>query len=385
MLKLTYTLNMQTEQILWKKETGWSTQNASTMNGQANLVFAFGGIDVIASEDVLKELKSRYNNAHIIMASTAGEIHGNMVFDDSVSVTACSFEHTKLKVIKIAVGEFNSSFACGEAIRQQLASSDLNHILIFSDGISVNGDELVRGVNHELPSDVIVTGGLAADAGRFSKTFVGADTMPASDQIVAIGFYGNRLQVNHGSQGGWDVFGPVRKVTRSEGNVLYELDGEGALEIYKRYLGARAAELPGSALLFPLCILGENSKTQLVRTILSIDENEGSMKFAGNIPNGASVQFMMANFDRLVDGAAQAAEMSLTDSQPDLVMMISCVGRKIVLDQRVEEEVESVCSVFGDKAAFTGFYSNGEISPLMNTVGCSLHNQTMTITTYKEV
>jgi hypothetical protein len=260
----------------------------------------------------------------------------------------------------------------------------LRHILVFSDGISVNGDDLVKGINQDLPPGVLVTGGLAADAGRFSKTLVGANAEPQPNRIVAIGFYGDKLRITHGSHGGWDLFGPVRVVTKAVENVLYELDGENALEIYKRYLGPRASELPGSALLFPLCILGSDRESQLVRTILSVDDASGTLRFAGNIPEGAQVQFMMANFDRLVDGAAKAAEQS-DDQSPELVIMVSCVGRKIVLDQRVEEEVESVCQYFGNKATYTGFYSNGEISPQLGSTSCSLHNQTMTITTYHEV
>lgn len=377
---------MNTEQLLWRKGTGWSSSPARSMNGNANLVLAFGGIDVISSNEILSELKARYNNADIVLASTAGEIHGNMVFDESVSVTACQFDHTRIEVVRIDVNDFPDSHSCGKHISSCLNQTGLNHILIFSDGIKVNGDDLVRGVNADLPEGIVVTGGLAGDAGRFSCTYTGANEVPTSGNIVAIGFYGDRLKVSHGSQGGWDVFGPVREVTRATENVLYELDGESALAVYKRYLGPRASELPGSALLFPLCILNDSGDSQLVRTILSIDEESGSMKFAGNIPMGAKVQFMMANFDRLVDGAGKAAEQS-TDrisGDPDLVLMISCVGRKIVLDQRVEEEVESVHAIYGHKPAYTGFYSNGEISPLLNTVGCSLHNQTMTITTYRE-
>lgn len=317
-------------------------------------------------------------------ASTAGEIHGDEVFDHTVSVTACLFEKTGVKVVEGIVSDCANSFDCGKSITQKLMAPDLCHILILSDGILVNGDDLLRGVNYEIPADVIVTGGLAADSGRFTKTLVGANRAPETNRIVAIGFYGQQLRITHGSNGGWDLFGPVREVTKAVDNVLFELDGENALDIYKRYLGPRASELPGSALLFPLCILSSDGQRQLVRTILAIDEVEGSLRFAGNIPVGAQVQFMMANFDRLVEGAAKAAEQS-TDQSPELVVMISCVGRKLVLNQRIEEEVESVCNFFGPNAAYTGFYSNGEISPQLGSTQCSLHNQTMTITTYHEV
>lgn len=374
---------MKVQQHLWKEGKGWSQEAAGGFQHRA-LILAFGSIDALANDPIYEEIRRLYPAADIVLASTAGEIHGDEVHDHTVSVSVCEFEHTRWKVVNGNVAACASSFDCGKSISEQLAAPDLQHILVLSDGIAVNGDDLVRGINHDLPANVIVTGGLAADSGRFTKTLVGANQKPESHRIVAIGFYGDHLRVTHGSQGGWDLFGPVRKVTKATDNVLYELDGENALAIYKRYLGPRAAELPGSALLFPLCILGSDSKSNLVRTILSIDDESGTLRFAGNIPVGAQVQFMMANFDRLVDGAARAAEQS-DEKSPDLVLMVSCVGRKVVLDQRIEEEVESVCNYFGKSVAYTGFYSNGEISPLMGAKVCSLHNQTMTITTYHEI
>jgi len=372
---------MKVQQHLWREGKGWSVSPAVSF--QPNLVYAFGGIDTLTNDSVYGEIRKVYPDADVVLASTAGEIHGDEVYDNTVTVTACKFEKTALKVVESNVEDSPNSFECGRSITQKLKAEGLCHILVFSDGISVNGDDLVRGINEDLSADVIVTGGLAADAGRFTKTLVGANHEPESNRIVAIGFYGNHLRITHGSHGGWDLFGPVRVVTKAIDNVLYELDGENALALYKRYLGPRASELPGSALLFPLCILSSDRQSHLVRTILSVDEAAGTLRFAGNIPTGAQVQFMMANFDRLVDGAAKAAEQSL-ERAPNLVLMVSCVGRKLVLDQRIEEEVESVFQYFGNQAAYTGFYSNGEISPQLGSTKCSLHNQTMTITTYHE-
>jgi hypothetical protein len=376
---------LKTEQLLWQKSTGWPA-NPVSLNGSANLVLAFGGIDIIGKPEIYNELKSRYNHAQIVLTSTAGEIHGDVVMDNSVSVTACRFEQTELDVHEFDISQYASSNECGLAIANKMGKPKLKHLLIFCDGTAVNGDDLLIGINTHMPENVIVTGGLAADAGRFSETLVGLNRIPEKNKIVCIGFYGDKLKVCHGSQGGWDAFGPKRKITKSRRNVLYEIDGENALELYKKYLGHRAAELPGAALLFPLCLYTKSGE-KLVRTILNIDEENGTMHFAGNIPKGSEVQFMMANLDRIVSGAEEAAEYSHKMSpiiEPDLVLMISCVGRKIILDQRVDEEIETVCNVFGKNAAYTGFYSNGEFSPNRNEVACSLHNQTMTITTYTE-
>ncbi|MEN9640368.1 MAG: hypothetical protein RLZZ262_2237 [Bacteroidota bacterium] len=377
---------MKTEQSLYREGTGWDNTQVEIKN--PTFVLALGGIDTINKPEVYESIRSRYPESTLLFSSTAGEIHKDTVYDNSVSLTAVELEHTTIKVHSFNVTDHTNSFACGEAISNALNTADLKHILVLSDGHLVNGDELIQGINSCLPTHVVVTGGLAGDAGRFTGTKVGVNESPTHDRIVAVGFYGDRLIVTHGSQGGWDPFGPIRTVSKAAQNVLHELDGERALDVYKRYLGPKADELPGAALLFPLCILNEDKSQNLVRTILSIDEESGSMTFAGNIPEGAQVQFMMANFDRLVDGATEAAATANESSQgvdPQLILMISCVGRKIVLDQRIEEEVDAVRSVYGVNPTYTGFYSNGEISPSRNFNTCALHNQTMTITTYAEI
>ncbi|MBL7942637.1 MAG: FIST C-terminal domain-containing protein [Flavobacteriales bacterium] len=379
---------MKTSQFLWKPESGWTPPLPThPVNNEKTWILAFGNVDRISDPGRFEELHQSFPVASIMMCSTAGEIAGHHVLDGTIVATVVVWEKTTFRTLSLDVNQHSDSFACGKAIRAGFPVGDLAHIFLISDGISVNGDELVRGINLDLPPHVLVTGALAADAGRFKETFVGLNEIPKPGKIAAIGFYGHQIKVGHGSMGGWDEFGPVRVITRSKGNVLYELDGHNALELYKKYLGERADQLPGSALLFPLSILTDDSQHRIVRTILSIDEQGGSMTFAGDLPMGSRVQFMMANFDRLIDGASTAAEFSsesLGSASPDLVVMISCVGRKIVLDQRIEEEVESVNEVFGEKPSFTGFYSNGEISPVTNSVACSLHNQTMTITTYTE-
>jgi len=375
---------MQVEQHVYLGPKGWQIDRP--VGFTPDLILAFGGIDLIPKSDVFEALRKKFPEGTLISTSTAGEIADHAVMDNTVVCAAIRFANTVLRVIPINTADYAGSSQCGKAICAALEGDELCHILILSDGSSTNGDELVKGIMENLPEGVLVTGGLAADAGRFTQTFVGVNEVGKPGRIAAIGFYGSALRVSHGSQGGWDPFGPVRQVTRAEGNVLFELDGSNALELYKNYLGEKAAELPGSALLFPLCILGDEG--HVVRTILSIDEAQGSMTFAGDIPERSHVQFMMANFDRLIDGATEAAssnQLKLGDIKPELVLMISCVGRKIVLGPRIEEEVESVREIFGEGPVYIGYYSNGEISPVLSSARCTLHNQTMTITTYAEV
>jgi hypothetical protein len=284
-----------------------------------------------------------------------------------------------------------TSFEAGCALGRQLADPDLRGVIVISDGLGVNGSALAQGLNSVLGDRVVVTGGLAGDGDRFARTWVLVEGRPTSGHATAIGLYGQHVRIGHGSKGGWDVFGPERRVTRSDGNVLFELDDKPALQLYKEYLGELAAELPASALLFPLAVRATNGSDpegseRVVRTVLGIDEAANAMVFAGDIPEGALAQLMHANFDRLVQGASDAALMtrdSTTDAGDVLCIAISCVGRRLVLRQRTEEETEAALEILPQKTQQIGFYSYGELSPYAGG-SCALHNQTMTLTTLVE-
>lgn len=373
---------MKTEQIQWTVTQDWDMSKIQLTNAQVVLVFA--GIDIIPNCNHYDRLHVAYPNADIVLISTSGEIHGNEMFENSASATAIYFEKTPIRISTKENIAGQDAEKIGKEITQDLLAENLKHILLFSEGGHMNGDHLISGISKELPKHIAVTGGLAGDSARFAKTKVGFNDVISENMVVAIGLYGDAIEVGYGSNDGWDLFGPLRLVTKAEENVLYDLDDTNALELYKKYLGDRANELPGAALLFPICILKPDG-TKLVRTILSINEENQSMVFAGNVPIGSKVQFMMANFDRVIESASSAATKSrISETEyPDLTLMVSCVGRKLVMQNRTEEEIEAVTDTYNQESTFCGFYSNGEVCPTTDGVN-SLHNQTMTITTFKE-
>lgn len=333
------------------------------------------------------EMKTAYPNAHIVGCSTAGEIFDTSVQDDSLVATAVEFEQTALQVSQVRIKDVKNSREAGAHLANGLPVEGLVHVFVISDGLQVNGSDLVEGMREHLPESVAITGGLSGDGARFEHTFVFLNDIPEEGIVVALGFYGSHLKVGYASLGGWDPFGPERLVTRSEGNVLFELDGQSALKLYKAYLGEHASGLPATGLLFPLSVRAKHEQTGVVRTILGVDEHTQSMTFAGDIPQGAYARLMKANFERLIDGAHGAATASyeaVGELSPDLAVLISCVGRKLVLKQRIDEEIESVREVMGEDTVLAGFYSYGEISPFTPSAKCELHNQTMTITTFSE-
>ena len=348
----------------------------------------FGSREILGRGKIIDPVRAAYPHAHFVGCSTGGEIFGATVSDDSLVATAIAFEHTRVEVVATPIENSEDSGAAGERLAHLLPHAELTHVLVLTEGIFLNGGALVQGLTKILPAKVSITGGLAGDGTAFKETLVMWDDAMAAKAVVAVGFYGDRLKIGCGSQGGWDPFGPERRISKSKGNVLYELDGKSALELYQRYLGEQDAKgLPATGVLFPLNVRGNLQDTAVVRTVWSVNEAEQSMTFTGDLPEKGYARLMKANFDRLIDGAMGAARTSreaVGKESPDLALLISCVGRKMVLKQRTEEEVEGVREVMGDRTVLAGFYSNGEISPFRPQARCEHHNQTMTITTFRE-
>lgn len=353
---------------------------------KASLVLVFGNKKILAESNIYTELRDFFPRAVIAMSSTAGEILQTEVMDDTVTIAALRFDDVVIQAESVLAQDYVNSYEAGKAILKKFGNSDPGYILILSDGSMVNGSELLRGLNEQRSKHTLITGGLAGDGDAFQHTLVGLNGRPKNGLIAAIGLTGDKLVVGCGSKGGWETFGMEKTITSSEENVLYSIDDKNALALYKHYLGTDAEGLPGSALLFPLAVTLPGQSESVVRTILSIDEEKGSMTFAGNVPVGSKVRLMRANFDKLAWAASAAANMALGTEmkKPDFALLISCVGRKLILKTKIEEEVEAVEEVFGKDTNLAGFYSYGELSPLNKQEDCQLHNQTMTITTFYE-
>jgi hypothetical protein len=381
---------MRVAQLSWSETAGWTAVSGDRAN--ADLVFFFGTRQALACGARYRELRAMFPSAHILGCSTGGQIHNDDVTDDEITAAAIGFDATKLRIACEPALAPESSRSCGGTIGRVLAAPDLVGIFVLSDGLNVNGSELVSGITGAVGERVAVTGGLAGDGADFRETLVGADCVPRKQTVAAVGFYGSAIRIGHGSAGGWDEFGPRRQITRSRGNVLFEFDGQPALDLYELYLGDEEARgLPGSGLLFPLRIFDpERPDHDIVRTILAVDHEARSMTFAGDVPEGWTAQLMRGNFDRLAAGAAAAARQAADGIGPSragdqLAILVSCIGRRLLMGQHTADELEAASGEFGPHIPQLGFYSYGEISPHRVSGVCELHNQTMTVTTIAEV
>ncbi len=379
---------MELQTIVYDTARGWHAPLPGHLDSPATLLLAFGGRECAADSRPFDDIAAAFPQAVIAGCSTSGEICAGEVGDDTITLAVCRFAYTSLRFASAPIASAEASYEAGQQLAAALSATGLRAVFVLSDGLNVNGTRLVEGINSALPAQVVVTGGLAGDGDRFAQTWVLEHGRPKSGTVTAVGFYGERLRVGHGFDAGWSSFGPERRVTRSSGNVLYELDGKPALALYKEYLGERAHGLPATGLLFPLAIRRDaDSDEQLIRTILAVDEQSQSLTFAGDIPQGCRARLMRANSEQLIQSAGNAAAQAcgqMPAGFAPLVVAVSCVGRRLILGERSEEEVEAVLDVLPATARQVGFYSYGEISPLIGGGASDLHNQTMTITVFAE-
>lgn len=371
---------MQITQHSWSGEGGWVSR--AGLSPKADLVLVFADTEHFREAGCYEELRKLFPRAHIVGCSSAGNILGTRIVDANIVATAVTFEKASVRLIKETLETGQDLTAVTASMMSRLQSPDLRHAFVLSDGLSVNGTNLAGGLNS---IHVPVTGGLAGDGARFASTWVMADG-PAEQNLVAIlGFFGP-IEIKSGCAAGWREFGAERYVTRSVGNVVYEIDHKPALEIYTKYLGEMAKDLPSSGLRFPLSVRPTEMDKPVIRTLLGTDVAEQSLTFAGDVNQGSLCRLMKTDLDSLVaaSGTAAVATKAAASGNPELCIVVSCVGRRLVLGQMAEEELDIIRQEFGSATAMTGFYSYGELAPFNDVVKCQLHNQTMTVTTFSE-
>ncbi len=365
---------------------GWSAPFDTSADGENSVVLIFADSDVALIEKPLKEVSDAYPKAVLMGASGAGMIIDDMIGDGILSAMVIQFEKTRVQLHYQEVKESQDSLEAGYKLAESFDKEGLKSLFVLSDGLHVNGSKLAEGMGTVLGGEVVITGGLAGDGDSFEKTWILVDRVPREHYICALGLYGEAIEIGYGTGGGWQQIGPLRTITKSKENTLYEIDQKPALGIYKEYLGERAQYLPASGLLFPIKLIGEDGNSK-IRTVLAINEEDQSITFAGDLPEGSTISLTTSNFSSLVEGASYAAGMIDTekfDTIPSKVSIaISCVGRKLVMKQRTEDELEAVKETLGEDTRQIGFYSYGEISPA-NFGKCDLHNQTMTLTVLGE-
>lgn len=378
---------MNVTPLQWNESTGWQPPVAAWPE-QARLILYFGDTDVLARPaGPIQDLLAHFPTAIVTGCSTSGEIMAGQITDGTVRALCVDFATTTVRAEAVAVENPAKSMEVGRQLACRLVAEDLKHVLVLSDGLAVDGAALAKGLAAILPSSVQATGGLAGDGVRFGKTLIGLGANFAPKQVVAIGLYGAKLRSSFQLAGGWAAFGPYLEITEATNNRLLRIADEPALDVYRRYLGARAEGLPATGLSFPLQLVPDiDSDDGVMRSILGIDEKELSLQLAGTVQKGHYVRISRAGTDELIERCSEAAPLapSQANGKNCLALLVSCVGRRLVMGDRTTEEIEAIARHFGDNVATIGFYSYGELGPVNRNCRCALHNQTMTISLLHE-
>lgn len=376
---------MHIEQKKWTPEKTWETLRSDLRESKDyQLVLVFGSLTLLSSVGFYEEIRNNYPKAQILMNSASAEIIDTQVNNETISLTAIRFDKTTFKTVSININEFQDSEEIGKSIADKFEKDQLTNILIFADGKSIDGTQFSKGIEKYISPEVIISGGLAGDQNNYPKTLLGLNEQPCEGKIIAVGFYGKHLTVSHEGNNGWEAFGEALQITKSNQHTILEINNEPALKIYNQYLDKNITAIHGQNLLFPISLFTDQHST-IIRRINAIHEDEKSITFDGIVPEGSYIKMMKANFETLINATTKAAKSCVQKiSNPDLAIVISNVGRKILLNRRTEEEVEVLREMFGEATAITGFYSTGEISYIKGTSNSALYNQTMTITTMCE-
>lgn len=358
-------------------------------DGADTLVLAFWGEQADIDDECWTQLRTQYPTAVVMGCSTAGTIAGTAIDDDQLVVTVVRFEQVRLAGASFELSGPAQSVAAGRQVVEQLVAGgdDLRAIFVLSDGQVVNGSALAAGLTEGRPPGVTVTGGLAGHGTSLDLTEILVDGRPATRRVTAVGLYGAALDTRSGTCTGWSNFGPERRVTRSDGNLVYEFDGRPSLELYRNYLGERATELTNAAPSFPLAVrLPEAPDRELVRTVIAIDEHAQALRFAGDVPQGARARLMHTSVDGLLDDvhtSARAMGVSAGAHAP-FALAVSCGGRRRFLGAMTPDELDEVADGLPADTVMSGFYSGGEISS-SDDGPCELHNQTLVLTSWREL
>jgi hypothetical protein len=203
--------------LSWMAAGAWRTPRAAAA---ADLVLYFGARAWMEDGRRFADLRALYPKACLVGCSTGGRICAEDVEDGGMTGVAVTLERSSIRFHSTTIDHPGQSRRRGLEIAQALRGDDLAGVLLLSDGLNVNGSELVAGAADAIGLQVPISGGLAGDGPHFSRTLVGADQAPRPNVIAAVGFYGQAVRIGHGSAGGWSVFGPRRMITNARDNVL---------------------------------------------------------------------------------------------------------------------------------------------------------------------
>jgi hypothetical protein len=374
-------------------------QALSRLGGNEHVfaAFVFWGVDHDATE-IAETLRTKLPDVPTIGCSTDGEITSAGLSVDSVTLMLLASPRMRAKAHVIPNLSEDSERA-GIELAKALHDDEARVLMLLPDGLTGNGSAIIRGAQEILGRQFVIAGGTAGDRGRFVKTFQCADGKAHTDALIGLMLYSpTPLELGYGVMSGWRPIGIAKEVTHAEANTVYEIEGETALDMYSRFLGDKASQLPGIGVEYPFALVDrygevdtkgirEGESYFLMRAPMVVDREKGAVTFAAEIPQGSRIKMTRGKSDEVISASREAASRSLEGlgGPPDAVFFFSCMARKVVLGRRTNLEITAAQEVLGENTPMIGFYTYGEIANCGETFPmCRFHNETATFLAIRE-
>ncbi|MBU2561167.1 MAG: FIST C-terminal domain-containing protein [Nanoarchaeota archaeon] len=327
--------------------------------------------------ELLKGIQSVTGNVPMVGGTTAGEVSNNGFEEGSVVIMAIHSDKIKFKA-GIGQNVHKDAKKAGIALVEDLEKrtadfAQAKTLLMFNDPLAGDGLEIIRGIQEKVGEDFEIVGGALGDGNDFKKIYQYYNGKAYTDSVVGLLVSGRDIDTVTGMGSGWKSIGNRFRCTKAEGAVVQSFDNTPALDIYEAFLGKeKSQKLPAIGLEYPFGIIDEKAKVGnkeyiQVRCPLAVDRKKKTITLAAAIPQGKDVTLTVSSRQEVIDSAKSVAKMvkkDLKGSNPELIMMFSCVASKMVLGPRAPEEVEAVRGVLGKDIPIIGFYTYGEIGPI---------------------
>jgi hypothetical protein len=321
----------------------------------------------------LKELSAVFAKYDIDVfgASTSGEIANDEVHEGSIVVMLLEISRDAYR-LNLFDGEGKTSYQVGQSVADWAKTIyDDPAFMVMSAGLRADGEQIVNGIIYTMERQVPLFGGCAGTDPGMEETYVFSASQVIANGVAALIFDQNAIELQGIATSGWKGVGTPKTITKAEGNIVYSIDDEPALDVYDKYLNI--GDDPTLAFEYPLLLMRDDGSSVLRGSML-VNEDK-SIVYGGTVPEGAKVRFSMPPGSEIIDHAIEKmSEFNQQTPAADAIVLFSCKGRHLALGQMVEEEISAVHKLWN--VPLVGFFTYGEIGPVPQG-RCELHNHTL--------
>jgi hypothetical protein len=362
--------SIQSDSCLLSEDDSCST-SLPPVDSASTLILLCTSNPTPALTPALAQIRSHYARSPILTFAGTAPMHAGHLHPGELTFAATTFARATLSSASAPLRNISDSCNAGKFLGLQLAKPGLRAVILTSTTSIINADALIEGLYAELGSTTLF--GALAPTPHISPAHTNEHAT-----VSAVGLFGDSLRIGTGVRLGLEPFGPPRHINISNGTIITQIDGRPALEVYKRLLGPKAAQLPGAALLFPLVIKVPGGL--LTRAVTQIDESTGSIHTTAPIPQGTYVHLARAEFDSLINASSEAA-WEAAQGTDDLTgvgssggsrgaclgLTLACSGRHLLLGQRADEEASAAMLALPRGSAHLGCYTGAVIAPYLHS------------------